>query len=100
MNTNSHHTYQLFIQAARIAELENELAALREENRHLHDSMLMSGKGQGNGGTKYVGSVYRDHFHRPHCKWMKEVSPHNLVTWHSHEAAVRAGRKPCKTCRS
>jgi hypothetical protein len=48
----------------------------------------------------YVGSSSRAHFHRPECKWIRDISPQKLVEFVSHKKAVAAGRKPCKTCRA
>jgi len=45
----------------------------------------------------FVGTPNRKHFHRPDCKWIRGMF---VVQFSSHEAAVRAGRKPCKTCRA
>jgi hypothetical protein len=46
----------------------------------------------------FVGTPNRKHFHRPDCKWLRGIS--FVIQFPSHEAAVKAGRKPCKTCRA
>ena len=48
----------------------------------------------------FLASAYATHFHRENCKWAAEISPQNLIEFSSHEEAVEAGYKPCKTCRS
>src|SRR6266567_548352 len=48
----------------------------------------------------FVASKFRPHFHRPECKWITYVNEHNLLEFSSHEEAVAAGLKPCKTCRA
>lgn len=50
--------------------------------------------------TYFVASVYRKHFHRSDCEWAAYINRHNLIEFFSHEDAVEAGYKPCKTCRA
>jgi|SRR5947209_1725963 len=68
-------------------QLREELAKLEELLEHMQVHT-------------YVGSSARGHFHRPECKWVRDISPNNLVEFESHKKAVAAGRKPCKTCRA
>lgn len=49
-------------------------------------------------GWKYVASRKSNVFHRPDCKWAKQISPQNLIGFKNREEAVRSGRSPCKTC--
>jgi len=47
----------------------------------------------------YVASSRRPHFHLPSCKWADFfLNSPNLREFSSHEEAVDAGLKPCKTC--
>ena len=52
----------------------------------------------------YVGSTVRrkvrPHFHRSDCQWATAIKAWNLIQFSSQEEAVRAGYRPCKTCRS
>jgi hypothetical protein len=47
---------------------------------------------------KYVASKSSDIFHKPECRWAQNISQRNLVTYESREEAIKAGKKPCKTC--
>jgi methylphosphotriester-DNA--protein-cysteine methyltransferase len=47
---------------------------------------------------KYVGSKKSDKYHYTTCEWAKKISPYNLVTFKSAEAARDAGYVPCKVC--
>ncbi len=47
----------------------------------------------------FVGSLYRPHFHRIGCKWAESFL-HGRQFFETHEEAVAAGKKPCKTCRA
>jgi hypothetical protein len=76
---------------------------LRMENQQLKAriAQLEADLHYWNAGPFHASKV-RDHFHRPECKWAADYlsdSP-NLVEFSSHEEAVAAGYKPCKTCRS
>ena len=50
-------------------------------------------------GHSYVASKSSDIFHKPECRWTKNISPENLVTYKSREQAVKAGKRPCKWCK-
>lgn len=50
------------------------------------------------GNAAYVGSIRSDVFHYPNCTSAKKIKPANLVTFPTREAAVAAGRRPCKNC--
>ena len=70
------------------AMLVDELGA-RERDHDVPAEEYLSGT--------FVGTPSRKHFHRPDCKWIQGMF---VIQFPSHEAAVRAGRKPCKTCRA
>ncbi len=46
----------------------------------------------------YIASWNRTHFHRPNCVWMENMPESKLRKFYSHEEAVKAGCRPCKTC--
>jgi len=47
----------------------------------------------------YVASKSSNVFHRPDCRWAKNISPNNLVSYSSRDEAIKAGKKPCKSCK-
>ena len=47
---------------------------------------------------KYVASRNSKVFHRPDCKWVKKISPKNLIGFKSREEAIKSGRRPCRIC--
>jgi hypothetical protein len=47
---------------------------------------------------KYVASKSSNIFHKPECRWAKNISDHNLVSYKSKDEAIKAGKRPCKTC--
>ena len=49
-------------------------------------------------GYRYVASNSSDIFHKPDCRWAKNISPENLVTYTNREQAIKAGKRPCKWC--
>lgn len=74
-------------------ELEGKIELLREEIEQINEDMNdMDGL--------FVSTRRLRHFHRPHCEWITAVPSWRLVKFSSHEEAVKAGCKPCKTCRS
>jgi hypothetical protein len=49
----------------------------------------------------FIGSNYRKHFHRFSCKYVTGLFRSPRARYFStHEEAVAAGYRPCKTCRS
>ena len=48
----------------------------------------------------FVSSETARAFHRPDCKWAQEINEKYRIEYDSHEEAVRAGKKPCRTCYS
>ena len=47
---------------------------------------------------KYVASNSSTVFHKPECRWAKNISAQNLVSYTSKDDAIKAGKRPCKTC--
>ncbi len=47
----------------------------------------------------YVASKKSKVFHKPECRWAKNISPGNLVRYASREEAIKDGKKPCGTCK-
>ena len=50
-------------------------------------------------GYNYVASKNSEIFHKPGCRWARNISEGNLVTYNSREEAVKAGKRPCKSCK-
>jgi hypothetical protein len=48
--------------------------------------------------NKYVASKSSSVFHKPECRWAKNISEVNLVSYTSKDEAIKAGKRPCKTC--
>jgi hypothetical protein len=48
--------------------------------------------------AKYVASNSSTIFHKPDCRWAKNISGQNLVSYTSKDEAIKAGKRPCKTC--
>lgn len=46
----------------------------------------------------YVASKNSSVFHKPDCRWAKNISKENLVVYNSREEAIKAGKRPCKSC--
>lgn len=46
----------------------------------------------------YVASKNSGVFHKPGCRWAQNISEENLVTYNSREEAIKAGKRPCKSC--
>ena len=47
---------------------------------------------------KYVASKSSSIFHKPECRWAKNISEGNLVSYTSKDEAIKAGKRPCKSC--
>ncbi len=47
----------------------------------------------------YVASKNSNVFHKPDCRWAKNISPNNLVGYGSRDEAIKGGKKPCKWCK-
>jgi competence protein ComEC len=50
------------------------------------------------GGEKYYASRRRDLFHKASCRSVRQISPENLVTYNSREAAMK-DKKPANDCK-
>jgi hypothetical protein len=46
----------------------------------------------------FVSSSNSNIFHKPGCRWAQNISKENLVIYKSREEAIKAGKRPCKTC--
>lgn len=46
----------------------------------------------------FVSSSNSNVFHKPGCRWAQNISKENLVIYKSREEAIKAGKRPCKTC--
>ena len=78
-----------------VKELLRQIEELREQLKVLENSEVEQGL------NYYVASSRRSTFHRPSCVWASYImdSP-NLIEFSSHEEAVDAVYKPCKTFRA
>jgi hypothetical protein len=47
---------------------------------------------------KFISSSNSNVFHKPGCRWAQNISKENLVIYQSKEEAIKAGKRPCKTC--
>ena len=73
--------------AAENRELRHRIAELEDELHYWNAGPFLASKD-------------RKHFHRSHCKWVREIPGRNLIEVSSHEESVAAGYRPCKTCKS
>ena len=48
--------------------------------------------------ARCVASKSSTIFHKPDCRWAKNISDQNLVSYTSKDEAIKAGKRPCKTC--
>lgn len=46
----------------------------------------------------FVASSSSNIFHKPDCRWAQNISQENLIKYKSREEAIKAGKRPCKTC--
>ncbi len=76
----------------------NRLRELEELVAKLVKGVRLSGEPTESQG--YLASDQRSTFHRPGCVWADAIAPSNLIVFGSHDAAVEAGYRPCKTCRA
>jgi hypothetical protein len=85
-----------------LAEVEKELALLKAENQQLRQSLAATQSvtlpSSVTPKIAYIASWNRTHFHRSNCVWMENLSKDNLREFSTHEEAVKAGYRPCKTC--
>jgi competence protein ComEC len=47
----------------------------------------------------YVGSAESDKFHKPNCRYVKQILPENIIWFSSREDALAQGYIPCKVCK-
>ena len=47
----------------------------------------------------YFGNKRSPTLHLPECRWVKKISPKNIIVFDSRAAALSKGHVPCKTCR-
>jgi len=46
----------------------------------------------------YIASKNSVVFHKPDCRWAQNISEDNRVTYNSRDEAIKAGKRPCKSC--
>ena len=46
-----------------------------------------------------VASKSSSVFHRPDCRWAQNIAEQNRVTYKSRAEAIKAGKRPCKSCK-
>jgi len=47
---------------------------------------------------RFVASKNSKVFHTSECRWAQKIKPDNLVVYNSRDAAIKAGKRPCKVC--
>jgi hypothetical protein len=47
---------------------------------------------------EYVASKSSNVFHKPECRWAKNIKPANLVGYSNKDEATKDGKRPCKWC--
>lgn len=72
-------------------EPESEAPAVEVDPEAAFREMLMQ--------YNYVGSAESDKYHKPSCRWTKEINDQNLVHFDTEEEAAAANYKPCGTCK-
>ena len=50
-------------------------------------------------GHDFVASRTSDVFHSADCRWARNISDENLVSFKSRDEAAKAGKRPCKSCK-
>jgi hypothetical protein len=53
---------------------------------------------RGTGPYPFVASRSSAVFHRADCRWAQNIAERNLVGYRTRDEAVRAGKRPCRTC--
>jgi hypothetical protein len=71
---------------------------LSEESINETTSSLATEKQDDATEHEYVASNSSDIFHKPDCRWAQNISKENLTTYKSRDEAIKAGKRPCKTC--
>ncbi len=73
---------------------QNDLAAAYAKIAELRRELAMYEA------CRYFASINRTTFHRENCPWLEYVPHSKRIEFETHEEAVRALYKPCKTCRA
>jgi hypothetical protein len=75
---------------------------LEEENKRLRRQVTQLSNELDHLKGGFYASKGRHTFHRKNCKWAAFIiqSPKRLIEFSSHQEAIDAGYKPCKTCRA
>jgi len=47
----------------------------------------------------FVASKSSSVFHRPDCRWARNIAERNRVTYRTRAEAIQAGKRPCKSCK-
>lgn len=47
----------------------------------------------------YIGSIKSDKYHKPDCRYAKQIAPENIIYFDSKQEAEQAGYKPCGWCK-
>lgn len=89
-------------------QLRDEVARLRQYAERLErENRILSGRLQAlqenediedEDHNYFVSSPTAKCFHRPHCKYAVIISTPRIIEYFSHQEAVDADKKPCKTC--
>jgi micrococcal nuclease len=48
---------------------------------------------------KYIASKSSTVFHKPDCRWAKNISAENLVGYNTRDDAIKDGKRPCQWCK-
>ena len=94
-----HCRRNILVKSKEMEELRNENAQLRAELEEIRDQIRLLASDLHYYQQGFVASKRRNIFHRPECKWAAYIldSP-SLIEFETHQEAVDAGYKPCKTC--
>jgi len=97
--TSNSQTHKCPKCGAQLRKLSAYIAQLEAENAKVRKRAAMLGNELDHLGGGFVASSERHIFHRPTCYWAQFLtnSP-NLREYSSHQEAIDAGYKPCKTC--
>jgi hypothetical protein len=88
-----------FIRAYRIANPPDQSFPDTRTSKSSSQNPTETDKRSPSAGHGYVASNGSDIFHKRDCRWAKNISPENVVTYQSREQAVKAGKRPCKWCK-
>jgi hypothetical protein len=71
---------------------------LSDVSTNENDSSTVTEKHVDSAESQYVASKSSTIFHKPDCRWAQNISKENLITYESKDEAIKAGKRPCKTC--